>query len=109
MVSLLRILLEMDGYEVVHLTEHADILVQIREEDPDLILMDVFLPDVNGMELLQRIRQDRDLGEARVVMTSGMDQSERSTASGADAFLLKPYTPEQLIQVIEDNLRVGSA
>jgi len=105
MVSLLRILLEMDGFDVVHVANHDEILERMDVEKPDLVLMDVFLANQDGMDLLAQIRQKQNLMDIRVVMTSGMDLADQAINAGADAFLLKPYTPEQLIETINQNLR----
>jgi CheY-like chemotaxis protein len=104
MVSLLKTLLEMDGFAVASAKDWDDVIETIRVEKPDLILMDYFLPEVDGIELMKEIRSAPDLAETRVVMTSGMDVSEECANVGANEFLLKPYTPEQLLNAIQDNL-----
>jgi two-component system response regulator MtrA len=104
MLSLLKILLEMEGFEVVDAPRHDAILSSVRSEKPDLVLMDVFLPGVDGMEVLSQMRASPDLAEAHVLMTSGMDLGDQCLAAGANGFLLKPYTPEQLISMIKENL-----
>lgn len=104
MVSLLSILLEMEGYQVLHASQQEAILEGLRDERPDVLLMDVFLPGADGVHVLGRIRSTPELASARVVMTSGMDVSDRCRALGADAFLLKPYTPEQLLETLRTAL-----
>ena len=104
MVSLLKILLEMDGYEVVNVTHGRDFLPNVREEMPDIVLLDVFLTNIDGKELVAEVRKSEDLSDLKVIMTSGMDLSDQCVKAGADAFLLKPYTPEQLMQVLQENL-----
>ena len=56
MVSLLKILLEMDGYEVVNVTHGRDFLPNVREEVPDIVLLDVFLTNMDGKELVAEVR-----------------------------------------------------
>lgn len=102
--SLLKILFEMDGYEVVNITRGRDLPEVAHSENPDLILMDVFLSDADGIKVLIDLRQTPELADIHVVMTSGMDLEEKCMASGANAFLLKPYTPDQLMKVIRENL-----
>ena len=104
MVYLLRTLLELDGYEVAEVQDWATIIETIQAESPDLVLMDYFLPDLAGLELLTQLRADPMLAKTRSVMSSGMDVSDQCMAAGADAFLLKPYTPEQLVEVIKDTV-----
>lgn len=104
MVRLLRTLLEMDGYEIVDTQEWQGIIDAIREEQPDLIVMDFFLPDVDGLNLVKRIRAAEDLDQIRVIMTSGMDVSGQCVEAGVDAFLLKPFTPDVLLSTIQEHL-----
>ncbi|HEY44368.1 MAG TPA: response regulator [Anaerolineae bacterium] len=104
MVYLLRTLLEMDGFEVAEVRDWDAILETVEVENPDLVLMDYFLPDLDGLELLTQLRADPNLAQVRIVMSSGMDVSDQCIAAGADAFLLKPYTPEQLVEVIKENV-----
>lgn len=104
MVSLLKILLEMDGYEVVNVTNGNDFLPNVRVEKPDIVLLDVFLTNMDGKELVAEVRRSEDLSDLKVIMTSGMDLADQCAEAGADAFLLKPYTPEQLMQALQDNL-----
>lgn len=104
MVSLLRILLEMDGFEVVNINMGGQLIEKVRLEKPDLVLMDVFLSDADGKDMLTELRNTADLADVRVVMTSGMDLADQCMDAGANAFLLKPYTPEQLMKMIQENL-----
>jgi DNA-binding response OmpR family regulator len=103
MLTLLRTLLRFEGFEIAQLDNDEDpdrILQSIRLEHPEAVLLDVHLRRFNGFELLHRIRQDEDLMNTRVIMSSGMDFSTRCLDEGADGFLLKPYMPEDLIDEI---------
>jgi DNA-binding response OmpR family regulator len=104
MVSLLKILLEMDGFEVIDESRRGYVLPTVLEQQPDVVLMDVFLSDADGMELLKSLRQAQLARPTKVIMTSGMELSEQCRQAGADDFLLKPYTPDQLAKVINNNL-----
>ena len=104
MVTLLRTLLELDGYQVVQPTNTASVLESIVAERPDLVLMDVFLRGHDGIDLVRGLRKLPELAQTPVVMTSGMDVSEQSLAAGANSFMLKPYDPEVLLQTIRSQL-----
>ena len=104
MVTLLRTLLELDGYQVVQPTNAASVLESIVAERPDLVLMDVFLKGHDGIDLVRGLRKLPELAQTPVVMTSGMDVSEQSLAAGANSFMLKPYDPEVLLQTIRSQL-----
>jgi len=101
MVSLLKTLLKMEGFEVLGLDLDADIPAAIRREKPDALFMDLHLGGQSGMEILEAIRKNKDLANVRVVMTSGLDMMEECIRRGADAFLLKPFMPDDLIQALK--------
>ncbi len=100
MAGLIKTLLEMDGYVVVQTKQEDSLIPIVRAEKPDVILLDVFLSETDGLDLLAEIRATKDLADTRIIMTSGMDLGKEASAAGADAFLMKPHTPEQLISVI---------
>jgi len=99
-VRLTKTLLELAGYDVVHDTQGRALIPAVRSEKPDVILLDVFLEESDGLDLLVELRAQEDIADTRVIMTSGMDLGEKAAAAGADAFLLKPYEPGQLISTI---------
>ena len=104
MVTLLRTLLELDGYQVVQPKNAASVLESIAAERPDLVLMDVFLKGHDGIDLVRGLRKLPELAQTPVVMTSGMDVSEQSLSAGANSFMLKPYDPDVLLQTIRSQL-----
>lgn len=100
MVGLLKTLLEMDGFEVVSPRQQERILETVLQERPDLILLDVYLEEVDGLEILKQIREQPELERIRIIATSGMDLSDVGYEAGADRFLLKPYQPDRLTKMI---------
>jgi CheY-like chemotaxis protein len=101
MVALLKTLLGMEGYQVVTLLDKTgDILDNIRKEKPDVLLMDIFLGDRNGLDVVRQIRQTVDLKDLKIAMVSGIDKREECLAAGANVFLLKPYMPEELFEIL---------
>jgi DNA-binding response OmpR family regulator len=101
MVSLLKTLLTMEGFEVMGLDVTADIPAAVRREKPDALFMDVHLGEQSGMQILEEIRSHVDLTNVLVVMTSGLDMKEQCIRSGANAFLLKPFAPDDLLRVLK--------
>lgn len=105
MLSLLDTLLALEGYDVSKLggdlsLEGQEIRYAIRREKPDLLMMDVHLNQVNGLDgfdLLRQLRRDSDLAEMKILISSGMDFSDKCIREGADGFVLKPYMPEELL------------
>lgn len=106
MLSLLKILLEMEHFEVCSPSDDrlGEILAAIRQQTPDLILLDVNLRLGSGLELASQMRADPELKAARVIMTSGLDLKHECLQVGADNFLLKPYMPDELITMIKNTL-----
>jgi DNA-binding response OmpR family regulator len=101
MLSLLGTLLDMEGFQVVKLEQFNAVILAIRNENPDVVLMDVNLQEVNGIEILAEIRQDVKLNGVRVIMSSGMDFRRESMDNGADDFIQKPYMPDELIDKVK--------
>jgi len=100
MVSLLQTLLQLDGFEVVGAHPHEVVVEVARTCRPDLILMDVFLRGLDGLGILVQLKADPALAGTPVVMCSGMDLSEQCMQKGAQAFLMKPYAPDHLLETI---------
>ncbi len=104
MVSLLRTLLGMEGYQVVALEMDQDIFGAVKDNRPDVLLLDVHLPAVNGLDVLDQIRADEKTREVSVVMTSGLNLEVECMRHGANEFLLKPYMPDDLLGILKRNL-----
>jgi len=101
MVSLLKTLLKLEGFEVSALDLDADVPAAVQLEKPDTLFMDVHLGGQSGVEILQAIRGNKELANVQVVMTSGLDLREECIRYGADAFLLKPFMPDDLIRLLK--------
>lgn len=101
MLSLLQTLLKMEGFATAALGDKEDVLVALRRDAPDIVLLDVNLSQGNGIDFLRRIRKDKMLGKTSVIMSSGMPLEAECLSAGADRFLLKPYMPDVLIEAIK--------
>jgi CheY-like chemotaxis protein len=109
MVDLLTTLLEIEGYEVVTFMGGADVLPFIQREDPEVIVLDINLDDLgsqltNGFDLLAAMRNNEDLCHIRVIVSSGMNYQEESKTAGAVGFVMKPYMPDDLLDMIKANI-----
>jgi len=96
-----RVNLEMEGYSVVEAADAEAGLAALDEEPPDLILLDVMMPEVDGWEMLRRVQERHGVGSIPVIMFSGKVEEEdlRNAASrGAQGFIGKPFNPQQLIE-----------
>jgi DNA-binding response OmpR family regulator len=104
MVMLLDTLLEIEGYHVVKPENFDNLLEEVRASAPDVVLLDVHLPGINGVELIAEFRQDGRIKDVRVIMSSGMDVRQQCMQNGADDFILKPYMPDELIKKIKNQI-----
>jgi len=101
MGTLLRTLLELEGYAVIVASEGAMVLDAARSERPDVMLMDVHLATADGLELLRQLRQDAGLETLPVIMTSGSNLEDECRRAGANSFILKPYPPIELTALLK--------
>ncbi len=101
MVSLLKTLLKMEGFEVLALKTGANVPAEVQREKPDVLFLDVHFGNQSGVEIIQAIRKNKDSSNLRVVMASGMSMQEECMRAGANAFLLKPFSPDDLIRMVK--------
>ena len=104
MMELLTTLLGIEGYQVTHFegfTEES-LFNKLRAEKPDILLMDVHLRQANGLNFLRALRLNPDFQDLRVIMTSGMNLRDNCLDSGANAFIMKPFMPEELITALQN-------
>lgn len=101
MLGLLTTLLGMEGFEVAELRpDDPDVESAVRRERPDVLLLDLQLPRQNGLDVLRALRADPATRTLRVIVASGSSREAEALAAGADAFLLKPYLPDDLIRLL---------
>jgi excisionase family DNA binding protein len=102
LVELIVDVLDKDGrFEVRTVNNGFDAGMMVKEYHPDLIVLDVMLPDINGKEVCQRVRGDKSMDDVRIICISGMveeDKIEDLKSAGANNFLHKPFEVETLIE-----------
>lgn len=104
LVELIRDVLERDGrFEVRTVNNGFGAGMMVKEYHPDLIVLDVMLPDINGKEVCQVVRSDKAMDDIRIICISGMVEEDKIgelRAAGADDFMHKPFEVEKLIDRI---------
>jgi two-component system, OmpR family, response regulator len=99
-----RTLLNLSGFEVRNAHNRAEVVAEIRRPPvPDLILLDVMLPDADGFDILQRVRQHAVLKDVPVIMLTGKATREavlKGIAGGADGYITKPFEPDALLRAV---------
>jgi CheY-like chemotaxis protein len=103
MITLLHTLLKMEGYEVSAVDVDSDISAEILRNKPDVLFMDVHLGQQSGLDIVDSIRRHPEFESLRIVMTSGLDLREDCLRRGADAFILKPFMPDELLDLLKDD------
>jgi adenylate cyclase len=107
--KLLADLLAASGYAVETASDGKEALAKIRLEKPDLVLLDVVMPGLNGYEVCKAIRADAALGLLPLVLVTALDANEeriRGLESGADDFLTKPINQPELLARVKSMLRI---
>jgi two-component system, OmpR family, phosphate regulon response regulator PhoB len=103
-VELVRVTLEDDRVRVIEAADGATALQLAEEFEPELIFLDVNLPDMSGLEVCRRLRHRPRLASSRVVMLSAAAQQDdlvRGMAAGASYYLTKPFSPVRLLSLVE--------
>ncbi len=88
----------------------VEALEKMAEEKPDLVLLDILMPQMDGFEALQRIRSNPDTKDTRVVILSALNSTEdivKGFNLGANDFITKPIIMEKLISCVSDQLRLS--
>jgi PAS domain S-box-containing protein len=98
------------GYEVLEASTGQESLMATRAHLPDVVLMDVVLPDISGIEACRQIKEDEDLKDIFVILTSGVRTSADHQANGlnmgADGFIVKPISNKELLARIQSMVRI---
>lgn len=100
-VTLLR--LKKTGYEVFGCADGQGVLDMARQFTPDLIILDVYLPGINGDNVTKILKKDNNLKHIPVILISASTRilDEKAWGSGAAAYLKKPFEPEELVSLVK--------
>lgn len=99
-----KILLNQSGYDVELISDGKDILKAIREVRPDVVLLDLWMPNLDAKKLLNKIKKEQEFSNVPIVIFSASNETEQiSKEIGANDFIKKPFEIEDLIKTIEKN------
>ena len=101
----LRSDLEDAGYDVLHASDAMTGLVNVREQSPDLILLDLGLPDFDGAEIARRLRKTSSVPIIILTAMDAVDRKVNLLEAGADDYITKPFHPEELVARVKVQLR----
>jgi len=103
-VDLIRLTLEDERITVVDASDGESALARAERLRPDLIFLDVHLPDISGLEVCARLRTDPRFATTKIVMLTAASQESdvaRGLAAGANHYLTKPFSPVRLLSLVE--------
>ena len=102
----IRANLEAEGYSVREAGSASEGLAALDEEPPDLILLDVLMPKMDGWEMLRRVQERHGVDAIQVIMYSGkVEEAGKAEERGAQAFIGKPFDPAKLLEATKQLLR----
>ncbi len=106
-------LLQLEGYKAVGAANALEALAMANQNDPDLILLDVMIPPMDGLTFLMRLREDRRGRETPVIVVSGLSDPQttaRAKELGVKLLLVKTqFSPQELLEAIKIHIRVTPA
>ena len=103
----LSFVLVREGFEIDTATNGLETIEKIRENKPDVVLLDIRMPKMNGLEVCQWIRQDSNFKSIYIIIltTRGADmERERGFSIGADEYMTKPFSPSSVVQRLKEIL-----
>ncbi len=109
-LDMLKLLLEGSGYKVVGVTDGKKALQHLKKRRFDLVILDIMMPKMDGVEICNKVKHSRTLMRMPVVIISALGRGSRASEERwqrdtlADAFLAKPYDTRDLLKVVEDLL-----
>ena len=106
-VELVKVTLEGEGYQSIDASDGREALEKIRLEKPDLILLDIIMPKMDGFEVLSEVRKDPKTKDIPIIMLSAKGQKldqEKGKEFGATGYIIKPFSPSILLKRIEEIL-----
>ncbi len=104
----LTYLLEDEGYSLSMAKDGAETLARVREVHPDVLFLDIMMPEINGYDVCRTIKNDPELRNIYVIMLTAKGQAaeqERGRAAGADEYIVKPFSPMEILAKIKHILK----
>ena len=110
-ITSLKFLMKKEGYEVAVATDGEAALRVMEQRPPDLVLLDIMIPKLDGFGLLEKIRSDSALKNVRVILLTAKGRSieqEKGIALGADEYVTKPFSTRKLTQTVQQLLKTAT-
>jgi CheY-like chemotaxis protein len=106
-IKVIRVALRVKGAEVIEALSGLKGYAMVKREQPDLVLLDIMLPDIDGYEVMRKLRLDQETSDIPIVFVSaktGSQHVERGLSLGAHGYVTKPFTTDKLMSAIDKAL-----
>ena len=97
--------LEKAGYHTEEASDGAEVMEKIGLSRPDLVLLDLLIPSINGWEVARMIRGNPATKDIKILMLSIVSDGKKANEVGADAYIVKPFSMEELLNAIDSLLK----
>ena len=104
-VELVKATLEGEDYQTISASDGKEALEKIGKEKPDLVLLDIVMPKMNGFEVLTEVKKDPKTKEIPIIMLTAKGQKldkDKGRRLGAEDYIIKPFSPSHLLRKIEE-------
>ena len=111
LLRLMEFVLAKQGHTMLTATNGEDALNMVRSQRPDLVVLDIMMPKLDGYQVAEAIRADDDLKHTPIIMLSAKAQEEdieRGVAAGVDRYVTKPFSPDELSTIVSGYLAPGN-
>jgi DNA-binding response OmpR family regulator len=101
--------LEDEGVELLFAENGAQALEIIREEEPNLVFLDVMMPKMNGMEVCHKVKKELNMNHVYIILLTAKGQEvdrQKGLEMGADRYMTKPFDPDEMLSVAEEVLKL---
>lgn len=102
--GLLKTVFELEGYQAAVKSDPIDLIPTVNRIKPILLVMDIHAGSKDTISTLQELKSNEATKYLPVIMTSGMDRRDECLRAGANAFILKPFRPSELLNLVEELL-----
>ena len=105
LLRLMEFVLDRQGYRLVTATNGEEALEQARASRPDVIVLDIMMPKLDGYQVAEALRADAELSGIPIIMLSAKAQEEdieRGVEAGVDRYITKPFSPEELAVIVSE-------
>jgi diguanylate cyclase (GGDEF)-like protein len=110
-IDLISFMLSQNGFEVTTASSGKEYLEKIKKETPDIIILDVMMPEISGLELLRQIRQDPKTMAIPILLVSALSDTEdivKGLQEGANDYITKPFNIPVLLARVKTHLKIGT-